>query len=222
MSFHRQQLKSSQSRTPRRGLTLVEMLLVLAILGIIAAITWPGLSRVWADHKIQEATEMVRTNLAKTRNLAVDSVLIYEFRYEPGGNHFLVVPHEPSDFLSDDSNIDPQGQAVQANASDKLVRIAGVLREGVQFTSITEESAKLGIPEIEQYSPVAEWQLEGLPVVDELKEVNWSEAILFYPDGSAQAGRVRLTDEWGQVMELSVRGLTGAVTAMPLREDVEL
>ena len=33
---------------------------------------------------------MVRVNLAKTRNLAVDSVLIYEFRYEPGGNRVEV------------------------------------------------------------------------------------------------------------------------------------
>lgn len=209
-------------RTPRPGFTLVEMMLVLAVLGVIAAITWPGLHRVWSDHKIQEATEMVRTNLAKTRNLAVDSVLIYEFRYEPGGNHFLVVPHEPSDFLSDESNVDPQGQAVQANASDQLTRIAGVLREGVQFTSVTEESASLGIPEAEQYSPVAEWQLDGLSMAEELKDVNWSEAILFYPDGSAQQGYLRVKDQYGQVMELSVRGLTGAVTATRLQEDVEL
>lgn len=234
MISHPPASKPLRSRPPRRGLTLVEMLLVLTILVVIAAISWPGLQRAWVDHKIKEATEMVRTNLAKTRNIAVDAVLIYEFRYEPGGNRFLIVPHEPNGFLSEQgaqTQSDPQGQVNsqergansqgEAVGSDQLTRIAGMVREGVRFTTVVEDTASLGIPEIEQSVPVADWQLEGLPMADELNGVTWSEPILFFPDGSAQQSRLRLEDESGQLMELSVRGLTGAVTATPIREEPE-
>lgn len=194
-------------------MTLVEMLLVLTILGVMAGIAWPNLHRFWAEQKIQEATEMVRAHLAGTRNKAIDAVLIYEFRYEIGGNRFMVVPHEA--YQLESAAVDAQGQLT---SGDQLYRFAGTLRKGVVFSVTTNDLSDLGIPVIEEVVPVAEWQLQGLPDAGELAGLNWSSPILFYPDGSAAQSVLRIEDEAGQEMELKVRGLTGAVSATPVVE----
>lgn len=224
MISHRTLAKSFPSQPARRALTLVEMMLVLAVLAIMAAITWPGLQRAWVDHKVDEATEMVRTHLARTRNYAIDSVLIYEFRYEPGGNRFVVVPHEPVEILSEQTNIDPQGQVSLGSSADQLVRVGGTLRAGVQFAvAVNDDAENLGIPVITPPPvPLADWQIQGLPNADELSGVAWSEPMLFYPDGSAQQSILRLEDEYGQSVEISVRGLTGVVSAQRIREETGL
>ncbi|MCA9068213.1 MAG: prepilin-type N-terminal cleavage/methylation domain-containing protein [Planctomycetaceae bacterium] len=213
---HRPNINTSLGGPTRRALTLVEMMLVLAVLAVIAAITWPGIHRSLINQKMDEATEMVRIHLGRTRNYAIDSVLIYEFRYEPDGNRFVIVPHEPLGDLSGTTNIDPLGQVSQGSPADQLVRVAGVLRNGVRFTSVVNNDAvELGIPEIKPPPvPLADWQIEGLPNSDELRGVGWSEPMLFYPDGSAQQSVLRLEDQYGQQMEISVRGLTGALSPM--------
>ena len=165
--FHPWNLR--QRQTSRRGMTLVEMILVLTILGIMAGVSIPNLQRLWADQKIKEATEMVRMNLAGTRNKAIDAVLIYEFRYELGGNHFLVVPHEPDQMQS--AAVDAQGQLA---SGDMLYRYAGTLRKGVQFAVATVDLSDLGIPVVEEIVPLADWQIQGLPMAEELTGLKWS------------------------------------------------
>ncbi len=194
---------------------MVEMLLVLAILGALAAVTFPNLQRLWADHKIQEAGQMVRSQLAGTRNRAIDAMLIYEFRYELGGNRFLVIPHEAVQTVAQTSN-----STGQTSAGNPLFRVVGEMRPGVTFAETThKELANLGIPVVEQTMPVADWQLEGLPDKDKLGGLKWSEPILFFPDGSASQSVLRIEDESGQVMELTVRGLTGAVSATVTQQE---
>ena len=159
--------------------------------------------------------------MARTRNYAIDSVLIYEFRYEPGGNRFVIVPHEPVEILSEQTNIDPQGQVSLGSSADQLVRVGGTLRAGVQFAvAVNDDAENLGIPVITPPPvPLADWQIQGLPNADELSGVAWSEPMLFYPDGSAQQSILRLEDEYGQSVEISVRGLTGVVSAQRIREE---
>ena len=44
-----------------------------------------------------------------------------------------------------------------------------------------------------------------------------SDPILFYPDGTTSTSRLRLHNEYGRWMELSIRGLTGVVTVGPIQ-----
>lgn len=220
MNFSRQALRKPRRDALRHGITLVEMLLVLAVLGVMAAISYPNLHRFMADQKIQEATEMVRTHLAGTRNKAIDATLIYEFRYEPSGNKFLVIPHEP-DQAQTGAAIGAQGQVA---SGDTLYRFAGVLRPGVTFAVPTAALSELGIPVVETPVPIADWQIQGLVLPDgsNLAGANWSEPILFYPDGSAAESMFRLQDETGHIMEVKVRGLTAAVSVIPVVDEVQL
>ena len=216
--------RDQPSENPRRkaafrGFTLVEMVLVLAILGVIVGITWPNLQRFLMDQRISEATEMVRAHLGGTRNKAIDAMLIYEFRYEVGGNRFLVVPHEAYDLEATTAAVDAQGQVA---TGDQLYRYAGILRDGVKFAVATVDLSDLGIPVIEEVVPIADWQLQGLPAADELAGAKWSNPILFYPDGSANQSALRLEDEFGHQMQITVRGLTGTVSSGSVVEETQL
>ena len=54
-------------RARRRGVTLVEVLLVLVVLTLIAAIAWPSLQRPFADQRLRDAADMVRAEWASAR-----------------------------------------------------------------------------------------------------------------------------------------------------------
>ncbi len=217
MTKHPQPSPNRGREAARSGFTLVELLLVLTILGVLAGITLPNLHRFWEDQKLKEATEMVRSKLAGTRNKAIDAVLIYEFRYELGGNRFIVIPHET--YQVPTSGPSAQGQQT---TGDALFRMAGILRDGVLFTATVVDTTSLGIPVIETPVPIAEWQLEGLPAASELRGLKWSDPILFYPDGSAVQSVLKIEDSYGQQMEITVRGLTAAVSAAPVQEESRL
>jgi hypothetical protein len=52
-----------------------------------------------------------------------------------------------------------------------------------------------------------------MPESNELKDINWSQPILFYPLGGATDDVVTVADQEGREVTLFVRGLTGGVTA---------
>ena len=74
------------------GMTLLEVLLALGILAILTALAWPSVMRLQGEQKILDSAEKVRALIATARVHAIESGLAYQFRYETGGNHFLVLP----------------------------------------------------------------------------------------------------------------------------------
>ena len=83
----------------RCGYTLLEMLMVLSVLVVMTAIVFPPLNRMYADHYLKRSVEEVRIKLTSTRIHALDSGVTYQFRFEPEGQHYLVIPYE-SDILA--------------------------------------------------------------------------------------------------------------------------
>ena len=53
----------------RSGLTLFEMLLVIAVLAVAAGLSWPSIARIYALQQIREGAEMVQVRLASARAL---------------------------------------------------------------------------------------------------------------------------------------------------------
>jgi len=53
--------------TDRKATTLIEVLLVLALLVMLAAMTWPALDRPMADQRLRKAADRVRTAWVRAR-----------------------------------------------------------------------------------------------------------------------------------------------------------
>ena len=160
--------------------------------------------------------EQVRQVLDSARVQAVEEGLIYQFRYEPGGRKYVLLPYELQTFTDQNAN---QANLDSSNSVNQPSRLASVLElsEDCQFytpTSLTGETVA-----IERLSDP--W----LQMIDNgvlHRDVNWSDPILYSPDGSASDGSVVVSDESGRYVSLRIRGLTGVVTASRLGKLPEL
>lgn len=189
--------------SPRNsGYTLFEMLLVLALLVGLMAMTYPTLARLRLEHQLKQGAEMVRLQLASARLHALESGTDYQFRYEPGGKHFLAVPAE---YQAIQAQI-AAGQ-VSGNSAPAAVywKTQGEFAVNVTFGEATST---------EQVSPqpLPQEFLAGFEKADELSRIAWAPPLIFKADGSARDFAVEIENEEGKYVIMTVRGITGGTT----------
>lgn len=178
----------------RRGFTLFEILLVLAIISAAVALAWPSIIWMQRRARLEQGAEQVRTKISTARVHAVESGVVYQFRFEPGGRRFIVLPFDH----------DSLAAAAQINSQVKIFKMAGMLAQGVRFEGgQTMLDSGTGIP--------GDW-LSGLPDPSEYTGASWSGPLLFYPDGTSASAEFFILDEQQKRMVVSVRGLTGTAT----------
>ena len=180
----------SSTQTRVSGFTLIEVLLALAIILTLAAVSWTPLLTSWSEHRLKAATEDVRSVLAGTRIRSLESDTIWQFRYEPGGDKYVRIPYKQTGEESD-TTLDGQ--------------MSLVLPEGITFSE--EDRITTATRE-----PLSAKDLEGLPNTGELNGVSWSAPILFFSDGSATAISFQVIDEQAGERTVTLRDLTGGVS----------
>ena len=184
----------------RSAFTLMELLLVLAVLVAVAAIVMPAAGRMLTRQRIRGGAETVRVEWAKARVRAMKSGRIHVFRYEVGGPSYRTEFWEADDTAveaGDDSAL-AMGTSSQPNATlfDDLTQ---ELPDGVRFF--------FGDTEQDVRSTAVVSQLDE--AVD--REIAWSPPILFYSDGTCSTAEVTLTNDKNDAITLNLRGLTGVV-----------
>jgi len=200
-------------RVSRRGFTLMELLLVLAVLLLLAGIAAPALITAYDKHLFRQDVEEVRTRLARTRLHAVDTGVLYQFRFEPGGRRYLVVPLE----IDSDAAPNATGTSNTSSLSTRYPMHAGLLREAMSFELIEDtDTAPPAMPDI---PPVPEALLQGFPDATELAGVSWSPPIVFRPDGEAEEAAFFIVDDDKRSVRFHVRSLTGAVSVGDIQQE---
>jgi prepilin-type N-terminal cleavage/methylation domain-containing protein len=185
----------NKSHPDRAGFTLLEIVLVLAVLLVLAAVTYPAFERVYVDLNLRQSADAVSNKLAGTRLRALDSGLTFGFRYEPYGRRYVCVPLIASG---------PEANETEGDSGPIAGAFQGELAEGTMFRGADDAP--------ESVETLSEDQLSGLPDADSLLRVQWSAPIRFFPDGTAEQSQFELIDEERQFLKLSVRDLTAAVS----------
>jgi len=192
-------LRNDLQQTRQRGFTLIEMLLVLALMVMLLGIAYPSLARLRLETQLKQGTESVRLQVKQARLHALESGLEYQFRFEPGGKRFIVVP-------ADYSTIQVQQTVNQQSGNSKPQEVywkaLGQFETKVRFSP---NSSDQGVPA----QPLPKEFLTGFDQPDELSRVNWSPPLIFRADGSARDFAVQIEAENGSYLTLSVRGITG-------------
>jgi prepilin-type N-terminal cleavage/methylation domain-containing protein len=184
----------------RRGFTLVEVLVVMAILVLIAAIALPLIRKPLVRREVQSAADSVRTKMFHARIGAMRSRHVYTFQYQPGSGSYRVSPQDqpsaaqPTDDATNTGQEDPVTADGEHQPSED-----GSLPDGIHFLADDSPDPDAG----EQTPPMIAQNGDG--------GNGWSEPIFFYPDGTTSDARLIVASGRGYAIHVRLRGVTGNV-----------
>jgi len=177
----------------RRATTLFELILVLAIIIVVAALAVPSVGAMYGHYKLNASVDTVRSAWATARARAMDENRPYRFSVQPDGRAFRVAPDDDQYWSGQAPADDPNGQGIILEQS---------LPAGVRFAVNGEENS-LGSNEPDDYS------LDEKPV----QGGNWSTTVVFNPDGTAHEDvRILFSVRGSKPTALQLRGMTGDVS----------
>jgi prepilin-type N-terminal cleavage/methylation domain-containing protein len=173
-----------------RAFTLVELLVVLAVTAVLAALSWPAVRGLLERTHLQSAAKQLRAVLVRARLDAMDSGTVRQFRYQPGTGCYEVSVAASLDG-GDEAGLDNDG----GPALGPREVVTDTLPGGAIFEAAPAGEDLLG---------------EGdLPEAD--AEGPWSAPVWFYPNGRTSSARFRLAGQRDCAIEVSLRAVTGSV-----------
>jgi Tfp pilus assembly protein FimT len=184
-------------------MTLLEILLVLALIVIVFAVAVPTLTGSLSNQRLKKSAEVVRTAFSRARVKAMRNGRIQAFHCQLLGSKYATVPWymaadavEADDSLTADetATADPRWGLLNEQTAESLP-------DGIMFVAETEVVEERTEP-IAGTAADAEVALDGY-------DMPWSPPILFYPDGTTSDARVVLRNERGWIVAIELRGLTG-------------
>lgn len=226
----RARLRCSQATAgARRGMTLVEVLLTLALLVVIGSMTAPVFFGAYATARLRSGGDLVVTQWSDARTRAIETGEVYQFRFTPESGTFVVEPW--TGMLGQD----PAGSRASSTASAGSTNSASTTTSGTATVVPSNSSnvagsasAKNGtLPDevVFQSGELAvEDALTGKRSVGSLREASGalSTPILFFPDGTTSQASVTLTNGQRQFVRVTLRGLTGVGRASVVLTEEEL
>ncbi|MBN2476174.1 MAG: prepilin-type N-terminal cleavage/methylation domain-containing protein [Pirellulales bacterium] len=184
----------------RQGFTLVEVLLTLCLLVVIASLAWPMLDKPFANQRLRKAADQVRAEWGEARVEALNSGLVYVFRYEIEGGQYRVESRAAAETPADGMLGQSYGDTFDSQQTTTDSEVSkGKLPENVTFVG----------SETTFDTRATSFETETGPVFP--SDASWSEPILFYPDGTTSNARLVLRNNRDRCIELTLRGLTGVV-----------
>lgn len=198
----------------RSGFTLLEMLLVLAVLAAAVAVSWPNMLGLIQHHTLASNVEEVRACLDRARVAAIEEGRTMQVRFEIAGRRYVFLP-EAAFTGSMNVTLDEN----KRNATRREPFRVSTLPEGLNFYINPNDPVAATPAQVQQLTDP--W-LQYLQNPQEAGGVAWTPPILFFPDGTATDGKTILVNKAEQAVQVWVRGLTGAVAQSKMRSVQEL
>lgn len=202
----------SPSTSVRPGMTLLELLLVLVLLVVLASLTMPLLEGSFASVRLRRGTDLVLAMWARTRTAAIDSGQIHQFRFREQTGDYRAEPW-PTD---EQSPVYLSAVTTLETASDKknqskspTIKIFEADGTVIIQARLPEEVVILrGTQAFDADTGKADSQRTIATLTGDRKN-DWSQPILFFPDGTTTNASLLLGNERKQYQRATLRGLTG-------------
>ena len=206
---------SGSSAFARDGYSLMEMLIVLAIMAAMAAFALPSLQGPLDKSRLRSSARQVRAALAKTRSLAIREGTSLVFQFEAGGRSWTIEREGPSPLLQQSTTAEVYGrppalqsdrvtiEATPASSERSSVLRQGQLPEGVTFAAALPLTEQTAISDFDD-GPADDMDIDF--------PTRRSQSISFRPNGRSEDKTLTIVGSREFVIEVAVRGLTSAVS----------
>lgn len=122
------------------GVTLIELMVVLAVMAVGATLAAPGLSQMIANYKVRGAAEGILGGLNYARTEALRRNAAVTFSLAPGGSGWTVSQISTSTTLQSRSDSDSPTVASSTAATSVTFLATGLLQTGSQMSQVTVSS----------------------------------------------------------------------------------
>lgn len=190
----------------RSGFTLMELMLVLALMVVIAAISYPSLDSLYGTFRVTAAADAVRAAWAQARAHAVNEGCPYRFGITSGGASYRVAP--------DTTDYWPDGTAVLVTSDPSLhpLVLTENLPKGVRF-NFSKAGQDTGPDSVGGTGPASG---AGTAATDQAAPTDpgsYTRVVTFQPDGTATDDvEIVFQSRGARALTMKLRGLTGTVT----------
>ncbi|HET7437150.1 MAG TPA: GspH/FimT family pseudopilin [Thermoanaerobaculia bacterium] len=174
----------------QRGLSLIELLIVVAIIGLIAGVGLPSFASMHRRNAVKAACAELRTTfyLARSRAIAHDRNSGLKFETVDGEWRFALYDDGDGDGLRSDD--------IRRGVDRRVTPLRRVLPESA--------AAKIGLPPVPIVDPDGDRIAAGASPV----QFNRSTICSFSPVGSSTPGTIYITDDVGELWAVRVYGTT--------------
>ena len=192
----------SRQLSSRLGMTLFEILLVLILLVIIASLAKPIFDGAFSSVRLRRGGDQVLAAWSELRSLAVQTGQTHQFQFQVESGHYRLEPwygfqvEVPAEVLE----AAPQYGEWKPYEAD--------LPEDIKFIEGEQLRSELG-------------DVRSIQSLVEGDSTDWSEPIIFFPDGSTTAATLLISNEKDLVQRLTLRALTGVGRASEVLTSAE-
>jgi len=197
----------------RRAFTLLETMLVLALVVAIGALVWPALRKPFAAQRLKKSADQLHADLTRARAMAIRTGTVRQLSFDPvaalpgSGASYVVAPA-----------MDPMAAAPATFTPTDGSASTGV---GVEAHSLPEGIAVVAVEAFDDIAPPPYAGAAATGPAASGASIP-SATVFFHPDGTTSSAQFTLANEQGLYLRLELRGLTGAVTTSDLHSAEQL
>ena len=191
----------------RSAFTLLELLLVIAILAALASMTMPKWGMLLDDRRLMRAGDQVRSSVARLRVEAMRSgrVIMLEGMLE--GATLRAKPFYSAMDATEAIDQTGTGAALLTGADQAA---AFIIEEDESAIETIELPDEITVAAVNVVSAVRAMEIEELTASDQGQ--GWSRPVLFYPDGTTSTALIGLSHPTMGRVVVKIRGITGETT----------
>ena len=212
-----------QFKNIRKAFTLLELLLVLAILVALAGIAVPTFESMVTSRRLTESVQQLLNELKAARVSAMRTGQAQVMRATLQTRDYSITPWlggtESQDASAGATVVGTDGQVVatekgaSGEVSTSAVDASSGLKQlssGVQFSAIETLVDSRNALELQNSG-------EAMPTAGSAVTTDGlSSPLLVYPDGSTTTAQIVLVDQSGRRMAIQIRGVTGQLSSFRL------
>lgn len=188
-------------RSTRNAFTIFELVLVVTLIVIVGAVSYPSLRSLYGGFKAQAAADAVRAVWAQARAKAMNDGMPYRFSVAYGKGNYRLAPDTPEYWIGSG------GAPANNDPTTKPLVLEDAVPKGVRFST----------PTAVQGGERADASDDTVAPPGSTDPTAWGTVVVFLPDGTARNdAELAILTAGARPLRLRMRGLTGVVTNGPM------